>query len=228
VDQDQCQIKCLVACDEPQTCDMCLSAKHQVCPTGSSCCGCMGQGATGTCTSEQCGIRCMAMDPCMDEDLSNFVDIILKFGVTIACQDFRVNDFIQAVQTKAVILAGEWEGTIIASLNSCVDTTVEKRTNQFIALVQAELVFNGPYAGTVAQAIHNGMQNTTISLDGSAYGQYLEFYPNPPSLNDDNDEGLSGGAVAGIVIGSVAGATILVIAIFMAFHFSKREDMIRA
>jgi hypothetical protein len=143
--------------------------------------------------------------------------MVATFLVNLKCDDPKLEQFMSALETQANIYAGEWTGSIKAAIKTC-DNKGEKRDT--ISEVQTTIAFNGPYARTTRDAVRFGMEDTTIDAGDGVYGEYMEADgTNSVRINDgifdddknfdDDDHDLSDGQIAGIVIGSVAGAAFI-------------------
>jgi len=160
---------------------------------------------------------CDMIFSCTEND-NTHVEVKTKHEVNIPCSDPRIKDVVAAVEKAIKQAIGDWPGSVTAILDQCLDKSGKRQSS---STVDTNVIFDGPYAGSTAEAaadIMNPNLDTGTGVQGSLQSSETSF--------SENDEGLSGGAIAGIVVGCVVAVTLVLVGVAIALTKANEADKI--
>lgn len=199
-----------VACkpENYQMCDVCSKSVRSGCPADTSCC-------CGTCR-KICNLMCTKHD-CEEphQPVREEVVVTLKHKITASCEDGDIDVIITNILDTIRDHLGAWPGTATHE-HKC--TNGAKRQSD--ATIETDTTLNGPDASTQADLLTSNYPATS-----STNGVEVSLVSASSTDPEPQDDGLSGGAVAGIVIGSIAAAIIVLVAAFMILRKTSPESV---
>jgi len=128
------------------------------------------------------------------------------------------------LQSKVRTALGDWDGLVNVLFDSCDVPQQLKR--QYYSLVTCTVYLNGIAADSAMEAVERYFaSNSTVDLGQGVTATYVSSTPPPsyPEIYAYGEPGLSGGAIAGIVIGAVAGAILVFVVLVAAIKFLAPE-----
>jgi len=136
----------------------------------------------------------------------------LLHTVELSCGDANIQAIIDNIDATLRDLLGSWPG-VAQTKYACRDRNASQK-RQSSSTISTEATLTGPDASTQATAVVNNVPASTsvngvpVNLASATTDQ------SGSSPSNDDDGGLSGGAIAGIVIGSVFGALLVLVAAY--------------
>jgi len=125
--------------------------------------------------------------------------------VNIACSDPRIANFVLAVEVRIKEALADWPGQLTVFFRSCEDSPKRQEGSTVTTAVELD----GDAATTAISAVDYFFTNNgTVDAGESVTGEMSILL-----LVRTGDSGLSGGQVAGIVVGCVGGATLVLLAL---------------
>jgi len=153
--------------------------------------------------------------PCTTDDREH-QELIVKHALDVLCDNAAVERFVEILDNHVKFLVGEWPGVVNVRQDSCQDDGTKRSDT---STVESTVILDGPYADLTASAITNTMDPVLI-YDEGVTATLISSTPAEEAGTDGDGDGISGGAIAGIVIG-IAFAFILVLgAVASTFHTS--------
>jgi len=215
--------------DITQYCDVCTDAqvtaltKTSICPSGTSCCaGCGRQGiCSQVCPDHVCvqtGAASAVTPSCKtpapaDIDSSTNAGSDVTHTVTVPCSDPAIDSIVSTIGTTAQSGVGtDYPGSVTVTKKGCKDSA--KR--QGSSTLESTIYISGPAADTALNAAVQQLMATQIDVTGAS-ATYQSSSP-------DSSSGLSGGAIAGIVIGSVAAVVIVLLLAYVVSSSSRDAE----
>jgi len=152
------------------------------------------------------------------KDSSTNAKATITFTITVPCDDPAVDALVGAAGSTAQDAVGtNYPGTVSVTKNKCVDNTASGK-RQSGAVVSNDVTIDGPAADTAMGAALGQLSNTQLAAPGGATGTYQSSSPAPTS------SGLSGGAIAGIVIGCIAAVAIALLLVVVMMQHSRDAE----
>jgi len=154
-------------------------------------------------------------------DPSTHAEIQTTHNVDINCDDPRIQDVVAAIEQKIKSDIGDWSGTVQAILDKCVNNAKRQTSSD----VTTNVIFDGNYATTTSNAAIDQINaNPTLNTTSGVQGTLV-------SAQNSNDNsggggGLSGGAIAGIVIGCLVAATLVIVGVAIVLTQHKDADRV--
>jgi len=201
---------------EFQSCDVCNSGSSATCPTGTSCC-------CGTCR-EACVFLCaLKCAPPGEQPLPKPIEVSIvrtTHFVKAPCESPEIAHVEELLAATVTDILGAWNQVGKSEFNhQCTNNMNIKRQQATSSTINSEIVLTGPAASEQAATVASN-----LPPDSAANGVSASLVSASSETQSDAG-GLSDGAIAGIVIGSVAAAVLVVIAIALALGPSSKPEM---
>jgi len=141
----------------------------------------------------------------------------------ISCGVLEENILVHFVEKLVYVALADWSGVVKVSFLSCDSWNVQSAKREEQAQVTTVVYLEGPAASSAMAAVENYLaSNPTSEVTPGVTATYVSSTPTSPfpGVYAYRDDGLSGGQIAGIVIGCVAFASIVLAAVVF---FMMRE-----
>jgi len=151
----------------------------------------------------------------------------LAYTFKVACEllQSQKDEILAAISNKGRTAVADWEGVLVLFFDECKSLKVSEKRQEGQGDDESIFYFDfateGPYASTALDAaVRYFSENTTLETSGTVGTLNIPVVDGRPAI--------ARGAVAGIVIGTVAGIAIVVIAFSILFSKNDKEGYERS